>query len=60
VKLVLTHWWVELILILLVGGAISLSVIRGSCVPQGNLGMLFADGWGCILTLFVWLGASQP
>lgn len=41
------HWQVELILIPLVGEALSLGVIRGSCVPGDSLGILFADGWGC-------------
>ena len=51
----------ELILIPLVGGALSLGVIRGRCVPGGSLGSLFADGWGCVPTWFVvWPGASQP
>ena len=51
----------ELILIPLVGGALSLGEIRGGCVPRGSLGSLFADGWGCVPTQFVlWPGASQP
>ena len=37
----------ELILIPLVGGALSLGEIRGSCVPGRSLGSLFADRWGC-------------
>ena len=28
------HWWVELILSPLVGGALSLGMIRGGCVPR--------------------------
>ena len=28
-------------------GALSLDEIRGSCVPEGSLGSLFTDGWGC-------------
>ena len=51
----------ELILVLLVDGALFLGVIRCSCVPRRTLGSMFADGWGCVPTLFVvWLGASQP
>lgn len=51
------HWYVELNLILLVGGALSLGVIRGGYVPRRNSGSLFADGWGCVPTLFViWSG----
>ena len=38
------HWYVELIAIPLVGGALSLSEIRGSCVPGGSLDSLFTDG----------------
>ena len=53
----------ELILIRLLGGALSLGVIRGGSVPGGSvgsLGSLFADGWGCVPTQFiVWPGASQ-
>ena len=41
------HWYMELIPIPLVGGALSLNVIRGGCVPGGSLGSLFIDGWGC-------------
>ena len=49
-----------MILISLVGGALSLGVIRGDCVPGVSLGSLFTDGWGCIPTQFVvWPGASQ-
>ena len=33
---------------------------RGGCVPRGvSLSSLFADGWGCVPTWFVWPGASQ-
>ena len=54
------HWYVELILIPLVGGAFSLGEIRGSCVPGVSLGSLFTDGWDCDLTWIVaWPGASQ-
>ena len=51
----------ELSLVPLMGAALSLGVIRdGSSVPWRTLGSLFADGWGCVPTLFVvWLGASQ-
>ena len=45
----------------LVDGALSLSVIRGRCVPRITLGCLFADGWRSVPTLFVvWPGTSQP
>ena len=55
------HWYVELSVVLLVGGAFPLGVIRGICVPRRNLGNLFADECGCVHTLFVvWSGASQP
>ena len=33
----LVHWWVESSLVLLVGGALSLGMIRGNCVPAGGL-----------------------
>ena len=36
-----------LILIPLVGGALSVVVMRGTCVPRQSLGSLFADEWGC-------------
>ena len=52
---------VELSLVPLVGGALSLGVISRSCVPRRTLGSLFADGWGCVPTLFVfWPRASRP
>ena len=38
----------ELILIPLVGGALSLGVIGSGCVPGGSLGSLFADGAGAV------------
>ena len=51
----------ELILIPLVDGALSMGDIKGSCVPGHSLGSLFVDGWGCDPTwLIVWSGASQP
>ena len=54
------HWYVELILIPLVCGALSLDGIRGSCVPEGSLGSLFTEGWGCDPTwIVVCPGASQ-
>ena len=34
-------WWVELILIPLVGGALSMGVVRGGCVPGRSLGNVF-------------------
>ena len=40
-------------LVTLLGGALSLGVIRGSCVPRRTLGSLFADGWGRVPTLSV-------
>ena len=50
----------ELILIPLVGGALSLDGIRGSCVPEGALGSLFTEGWDCDPTwIVVCPGASQ-
>ena len=43
----------------LVGGALFLGEIRGGRVPGKTLCSLFADGWGCVSTLFVfWPGAS--
>ena len=54
------HWYVGLIPIPLVGGALSLGEIRGGCVPGGSLGSLFTDGWGCDPTwIIVWPGAFQ-
>ena len=52
----------ELILIIpLVGGALSLGVIRGSCVPRSSLGNLLADDWGYVPTWFsVQPEDSQP
>ena len=50
----------DLILIPLLSGALSLGMIRGSCVPGGSLGSLFANEWGSVPILFVvWPGASQ-
>ena len=43
----------ELILIPLVGGDLSLDGIRGSCVPEGSLDILFNEGWGCDSTWIV-------
>ena len=49
-----THW---MILILLVGRALSLDEIRGGCVPGGSLSSLFTNGWGCDPTwIIVWPG----
>ena len=54
------HWYRELILIPLVGGALSLDGISCGCVPKGSLGSLFTDGWGCDPTwVVVCPGASQ-
>ena len=51
----------ELNLVPLVGGALSLGVIRGRYVPRRTLGTLFADKWSCVPILFVvWFGVSQP
>ena len=45
----------------LVYRVLPLGVIRDGCVPRRTLGSLFANGWGCIPTLFVvWPGAFQP
>ena len=50
----------ELIPVPLVGGALSLDGIAGSCLLQGALGILFPDGQGCDPTwIVVWAGASQ-
>ena len=50
----------ELIPIPLVGEALSLDGIRGSCVPGGSLGSLFTEGWGRDPTwVVVCPGASQ-
>ena len=57
------HWYVELIPIPLVGGALSLGETRDDCVPgeAGSLGSLFGDGQGCVpIWIIVWFGASQP
>ena len=49
----------------LVGGADSnlsggLGLVSGSCVPEGSLGSLFTEGWGCDPTwVVVCPGASQ-
>ena len=40
------HWYVELMLIPLVGGALSLDGFRGSCVSGGPLGSPFTDQVG--------------
>ncbi len=54
------HRFVGLILLPLVGGALSLDGIRGVCVPEGSLGSLFTEGWGCDPTwIVVCPGASQ-
>ena len=50
----------ELIPILLVGGALSLDEIRCGCVPGRTLGSLFTNGWGYDPSwIVVWAGASQ-
>ena len=44
-----------------VGGALSLGVIRGGCVVPTSLGSLFAGGQVCVPTVFIVCpGASQP
>ena len=48
----------ELILIPLVGGALSLDEIRGSCVPEGSLGSLFTEGWTWIVVSLGLLSAD--
>ena len=54
------HRFVGLILLPLVGGALSLDGSRGGCVPEGSLGSLFTEGWGCDPTwVVVCPGASQ-
>ena len=54
-----TSRWISLSL--LEGGALSLSIIRGGYVHRSYLGSLFANGWGCVPTLFVvWPGTPQP
>ena len=50
----------ELVPIPQVGGTLSLSEIRGGCVPEESLGSLFDDGQGCDPTwIVVWPGAFQ-
>ena len=42
------------------GRTLFLDGIRGSCVPEGSLGSLFTEGWGCDPTwVVVCPGASQ-
>ena len=54
------HWWVELIHIPLVDGALSLGELRCGCVPGGSLGSMFTDEQGCDPTwIVVWPGDSQ-
>ena len=54
------HWWVGLIPNPLVGGALSLGEIRGSCVPGESLSSLFTNGWGCDPTwIIVWPGVLR-
>ena len=50
-----------MILITLLGGALSLGEIRGGCVPGGSLGRMFTDWWGCLWCCldYCWPGASQ-
>lgn len=50
----------ELILIPLMGGALFLDGIRGSCVPEGSLGSQFTEGQGYDPAwIVVFPGASQ-
>ena len=57
----MSSFWVDLfdyyvmIFFILKSALPDVSVIRGSCVPRRTLGILFADGWGCVPTLFVFL-----
>ena len=45
----------------LVGGALSLGVIRGGCMTRRTLGSLLADGLVYVPTPFIiWPAASQP
>lgn len=48
----------ELSLVQLLGGALSLGVIKGCCLPGRTLGRLLADGWFCVPTLLFGLGFS--
>ena len=41
------HWWVELSLVLLVGGVLSLNIIRVSCLPRRAVSSLYVEGYDC-------------
>ena len=43
----------ELSLVPLLSGALSLDVIRGDYVPGRTLGSLLGDGWGSVPALFI-------
>ena len=43
-------------LVPLVGGPLSLGIIRGDCLLGRTLGSLFDDEWGYVPTLFFGLG----
>ena len=45
------QWWVELSIVPLVSGALSLSVIIDNSDPGRTLNSLSIDGWGCVCTL---------
>ena len=51
----------QLSLVPLVGGVLSLGKIRGGCILGRSLGSLFADGWGMNpLRLLFGLGLLSP
>ena len=47
------HWSAGLILIPLVGWALSLGEIRGGCVPGVSLVSLFTDRWSWIIIIII-------
>ena len=53
-------WWMRLDLVFLVGRTMSVGVFWGVCELIMILGILSADGWGCVpLLLVVWHGVSS-
>ena len=46
-------WWVGLDIVLLVGRAMSHGVLWGVCELSMTLGILSANGWGCVAVLLV-------
>ena len=53
-------WWVGLDLVFLVGRAASGGVFWGVCELSMILGILSANGWGCVPVLLVdWHGATS-